>query len=161
MPIDEKRVLIITLVILLLGFFSTTFTGLSTKEKRASAISSGIYSEADYDRCNNLIMLGKYQDYCDIKPKDGRIDQRDLMEIARQASLQRPRVASRGCIPGSSHVSQEDENAIVVCQENEFGIPTPVIVPCPAKGMKAFQAYQSLKTGRSMPAAYCDYQFSG
>lgn len=164
MPMDEKRVLIITLVILLLGFFSTTFTGLSTREKRTSTISSGISSEADYDRCEHYIGgisgSGEYRTNCDLN-KDGIIDEKDLMQIARQASLQRPRIASNDCIPGSSHVSQEDKSAIVVCQQNEFGRYIQVTVPCPEKGMIASQTYQSVKTGRSIPTAYCDYQFSG
>ena len=164
MPIDEKRVLIITLVILLLGFFSTTFTGLSTREKRTSTISSGISSEADYDRCKyyigGVIGSGSYRTNCDLN-NNGVIDADDLMEIARQASLQRPRVASNDWIPGSSYVSQEDKSAIVVCQQNEFGRFVKITVPCPEKGMVASQTYQSLKTGRSVPAAYCDYPYRG
>ncbi len=160
MPIDEKRVLLVSLVILLLAFFSTTFTGLSTREKRASTVSSGVFSEMDYDRCNSLMGLGKRQAYCDLN-NNGEIDEDDLMEIARQASLQRPRVASNDCVPGSSRISQEDQTVIRVCQQNNFGRYVWEIVPCPAKGMIAFQRYQSTKRGRSVPTAYCDYQFRG
>ncbi len=164
MQSDEKRVILIAFVVLLLGFFSTSFTGLhhAGVTRGASGFGEATFNQEDLVRFDAIVgQEGHFAPY-DLN-KNSILDEEDRDTIIEKIKLNRPRVRIRECEEGETRCSQEDESTILICQLNELDEPVFVQVPCPERGMKCFTSFKSkrFRTERENPTAYCDYEFKG
>lgn len=156
--VTEKRLLFVTFLILLLGFFSASFTGLhhAGSSARETVYGTGVYSEEDAKMIESYIAQGEYKKSLDLN-KDGLLNQKDR-ELAI-ALIYRSRVKRYVCNVGETKCNVRN-NVLDVCQENEYKSHEWVSVPC-EQGQVCRTTDKNFASGVKTRFAECLYPFLG
>jgi len=146
----EKKVLLVSAVVLLLAFFSTSFTGYH----HAGVGAEGkIYDCKDYYAAMSFLGMNKRLGAYDPN-RNGVVDEDDL-EIIKGMALNRPCGLPSECSEEGKTQCSEDQYAVNLCIRDEFGRLVLESVPCDIKGMRC----DTKRLSRYETAASCVYPF--